>query len=142
MNRPVILKPLISEKSMSLTKENLYSFLVDKNADKNKISRAVADRFSVTVLGVKTINIKGKIKSQRTRKGYFQLPSFKKAVVCLKAGQKIALFESPSAAEDVEVRTAEGEPTLKIKEKKSLLGRTKVKIETGGKSKQDKKGIK
>lgn len=142
MNRLVILKPLISEKSMGLAKENLYTFLVDRNADKNKISKAVSDKFNVTVLSVKTINIRGKTKLQRTRKGYFQSSPFKKAVVHLKTGQRIALFESPSAPEDVEVRTAEGEPVVKTKEKKSLLRGTKVKIESTKKEPEEPKELK
>lgn len=123
----VILKPLVTEKSMSLVKSGMFTFLVDKNATKSQIGKAVSGRFAVDVLSVSTVNMKSKTKLQKSRKGYFQKPSFKKAIVQLKKGQKIALFES-AEKEEVEVRTAEGEVVGKTTEKKSLLGRTKIKI--------------
>lgn len=133
LHRNVILKPLISEKSMGLTKGNFYSFLVDRDADKNMIRKVVEEKFDVNVLQVKTINIKGKIKQQRTRKGHFQTSSFRKAVIQLKKGQKIALFES-------ETESTEGSGGIEsepVKEKKSLLRGTKVKIEKIGTKKED-----
>lgn len=117
---------MISEKSMKLAKEHLYTFEVDKKATKQQIAKAVADKFSVKVLSVKTINIKGEIKSQRQVRKLYQSKGLKKAMVQLGKGQKIALFETPK--EEVTVTTAEGEP-IKLREKKDILGRTKVKVE-------------
>lgn len=127
----VILRPLINEKSMGLTKIGLYTFEVAKGATKEEIAKIVADKFKVKVISVKTLNKTGKIKMQRTRRGYFKQPDFKKAVVKVKKGDKIALFEQVNAPaeEEVEVRTAEGEALTTVKEKKSLLKGTKVKIE-------------
>lgn len=124
----VILRPLINEKSMGLTKTGFYTFEVAKNATKDQVAKIVADKFKVKVVSVNTINRVGKTKTQRTRKGYFKQPHLKKAIVKVKKGDKIALFEQVTT-EDVEVRTAEGEAVTTVKEKKSLLRGTKVKIE-------------
>lgn len=124
----IILRPLISEKSMGLTKTGFYTFEVAKGASKNQIAKIIADKFKVKVVAVNTINRAGKTKQQRTKKGYFKQPHLKKAIVRVGKGDKIALFEQVTQ-EDVEVRTAEGEPLTQIKEKKSLLRGTKIKIE-------------
>jgi len=60
------------------------------------------------------------------RKSYTKA-GFKKAIIRVSKGQTIALFETPKE-EEVTVTTAEGEP-IKLKEKKDILGRTKVKVE-------------
>lgn len=122
----VIKRPLITEKSMKLADKNQYTFEVDKNATKNMIAKAVADKFDVKVLSVKTINIKGKVKSQKRIRKLYKTASFKKAIVQTGKGQKIAIFETPK--EEAVVTTAEGEP-IKLREKKDILGRTKVKVE-------------
>lgn len=123
----IIKKPLITEKSMKLADKHMYTFEVDKNATKDVIAKAVADKFNVKVLKVKTINIKGERKSQRRVRKFYQTLGFKKAIVQIGKTQKIALFETPKEEEAV-VTTAEGEP-IKLKEKKDILGRTKVKVE-------------
>lgn len=126
----VILRPLINEKSMGLTKTGFYTFEVGKNATKDQIAKVVADKFKVKVLAVKTLNRAGKTKTQRSRKGHFKMADLRKAIVKVGKGDRIALFEQASApTEEVTVTTAEGEPVAQIKEKKSLLRGTKVKIE-------------
>lgn len=122
----VILRPLISERSMSLTKNSFYTFEVAKWATKAIIEKAVKDKFKVDILDIKIINIPSKKKLQRGRRGYFRVPSFKKAIVKLKKDQKIPLFEQVSE-DEAKVTTAETEP--EVKEKKSLLRGTKVRIE-------------
>lgn len=135
----MILRPLINEKSMALKSKDLYTFQVGSRATKDTISKMVKERFKVDVLSVKTLNVKPKKRMQRTRKGYFQTPATKKAVVKVKKGQKIAIFEEAQPEQDVEVRTAEGEKVAEVKEKKSLLRGTKVKIEKSDRGQQDLK---
>lgn len=120
----LIEKPFITEKSMKLAQSGLYTFLVHKEARKEEIKKVVASKFSVDIVSVKTINMKPVEKLQRSRRGYFMKAGLKKALVQVKSGQKIALFETAS---EPEVATAENEPV--VKEKKSLLKGTKVKIE-------------
>ncbi len=123
----ILKRPIISEKSMRLAKSGLYTFEVDKKATKDLISKVVAQTFNVKVLGVKVANVKGKIKMQKSVRKYFKTSTIKKAFVQVKKGEKIAIFETPKDEEAV-VTTAEGEPQI-MREKKDLLGRTKVRIE-------------
>lgn len=123
----VIRRPIITEKSMKLAQKGLYTFEVDKEAVKPLIAKKVAEKFNVKVLSVKVINVKGKVKSQRKVRKNYQVSGFKKALVQVGKGQTIAIFETPKE-EQVTVTTAENEP-IKLKEKKDLLGRTKVKVE-------------
>lgn len=122
----VLKRPIITEKSMRLAQIGLYTFEIDKEASKPMVAKAVTDKFSVKVMAVKIINIKGQIKTQRTARLEYRLANIKKAMVQVGKGQKIAIFETPK--EEAVVTTAEGEP-IKIKEKKSFLRGTKVKVE-------------
>ncbi len=124
----IIKRPIITEKSMKLAETGLYVFEVGKEANKKQIAKFVAEKFGVKVLSVKTMNVKGEAKAQRRVRKSYQTVGFKKALVQVKKGDKIAIFETPK--EEVTVTTAEGEP-IKLKEKKDLLGRTKVRVETG-----------
>jgi len=123
----VLKRPIITEKSMKQAAKHQYSFEVDKHATKANITRAVADRFNVKVISVKTINIKGETKSQKRVRKSYQSEGFKKVIVEIPKNQKIALFETPKE-EEVRVTTTDAEP-IKLKEKKDILGRTKVKVE-------------
>ncbi len=87
----VIKKPLITEKNSFHSSEfNRYTFLVDRRARKNEIKDAVQELYNVRVTGVATQNRKGKTK--RTRFGYVQEPTSKKAVVCVHKDDAIELF--------------------------------------------------
>ncbi len=67
----IIKRPIITEKSMKLAQGNFYTFEVDKNATKTQIAKKIAEKFSVKVISVKTINVKGYTKSQKkVRKTY------------------------------------------------------------------------
>lgn len=89
--RDVIIKPVVTEKSMDLLADNKYTFIVDKKANKTEIKNAIENIFEVKVDRVNTLNLKGKPK----RLGKFEgrTPNRKKAIVTLKPGQKISLFE-------------------------------------------------
>lgn len=124
-------RPIVTEKSMKLAGSGLYTFEVSKDADKKSIAKLISDKFNVSVISVKTINVKGKFKMQRSVRKSFQKPSYKKAIVQLKEGQKLAIFETLSKQpKEVVVTTAENEPVI-MKEKKDILGRTKVRVEKG-----------
>ncbi len=93
--RQILLRPVITEKMTSITeKQNKYGFIVDGNANKIEIAKAVEKRFKVDVEDVNTVNHKGKLKLQMTKKGRFEgrTPSYKKAIVTIKSGQKIEMF--------------------------------------------------
>jgi large subunit ribosomal protein L23 len=91
----IIVKPIITEKALQIAaEENSYTFSVQKQANKNQIKKAVESQFNVSVVGVRTINKKGKIKRRGvTRRSPTKVPAGKKAFVKLKEGDKIKLFE-------------------------------------------------
>lgn len=88
----VLIRPMITEKSTNLRKnENKYVFVVDSNADKITIARAVKQMFNVTPVSVNVINCKGKVKRVRYKLG--RTSSKKKAIITLKKGDTIGIFE-------------------------------------------------
>ena len=89
--RSIIIRPIVSEKSYSLMELNRYTFEVDKRATKPHIASAIEEIFGVTVTSVNTMNVAGKPRRLRYNKGITR--TWKKAVVTLKAGDKIDLFE-------------------------------------------------
>ncbi|HEX3467722.1 MAG TPA: 50S ribosomal protein L23 [Candidatus Elarobacter sp.] len=91
--RDVIIAPLITEKSMAGTAIQQYAFEVNRHATKTDIKDAVAEIFGVTVVKINTVNIGGKRKNfaRRGRRSTGQQADWKKAIVTLAPGQKIAL---------------------------------------------------
>ena len=77
----VLVKPMVSEKSIILMEDNKYSFLVAKDANKIEIKHAVETLFNVKVLDVTTRNLKGKIKTLGRYRG--RRPDTKRAIVKL-----------------------------------------------------------
>jgi large subunit ribosomal protein L23 len=91
--RDILKRPVISEKSYGLLDENKYTFLVHPDANKIQIKQAVEEVFSVTVVSVNTANRQGKRK--RTRAGFGQRNSTKRAIVALAEGDRIDIFGGP-----------------------------------------------
>lgn len=87
----IIIKPVVTEKSMDLLADNKYTFIVDRKANKTEIKNAIEKIFKVDVVKVYTMNVKGKPK----RMGRFtgKTSNRKKAIVSLKPGQKIKIFD-------------------------------------------------
>jgi large subunit ribosomal protein L23 len=91
--RSVLRKPLLTEKVARIQdKNNQYAFVVDPLANKIEIKRAVEQKYSVTVLDVNTMTVRGKVK----RLGRFsgKRADWKKAIVTLKAGDHIELAQN------------------------------------------------
>ena len=89
--RDVILAPVVSEKSYSLLDNNAYTFTVHPEANKTEIRQAVEQIWGVKVVGVNTINRKGKTKRFRFTQG--KRRDTKRAIVKLAPGDKIEIFE-------------------------------------------------
>lgn len=88
----ILIKPLLTEKMTALKEsENRVSFVVDKRANKIEIKKAVEEAFKVKVASVNMMNLLGKKK----RLGRFagKRPDWKKAIITLKEGEKLELFE-------------------------------------------------
>lgn len=90
--RDIILRPVVSEKAYGMIALNRYVFEVDKRASKPQIADAVTEIFGVTVEKVNTMNVPGKPRRLRYREGTTR--AWKKAIVTLKEGDSIELFES------------------------------------------------
>jgi large subunit ribosomal protein L23 len=71
-------------------KYNQYTVVADRRANKTEIRKAVQELFKVKVIKVNTLNVRGKLRRQRTTQAG-QAPSWKKAIVTLKDGDKIVL---------------------------------------------------
>ena len=91
----VILKPVITEKSMELMADKKYTFLVHTDATKSQIKEAVEKMFSGTkVKGVNTMNLDGKSKRVRGTMNFGKTAKTKKAIVQLTADSAdIEIFE-------------------------------------------------
>ena len=91
--RDVLIAPVVSEKSYGLLDDNKYTFLVHPDANKTQIKIAIQQIFDVRVLTVNTINRQGKRK--RTKTGFGQRKSTKRALVKLADGDRIEAFGGP-----------------------------------------------
>ena len=90
----IVKYPLITEKSTMLREEkNKYTFRVDKRANKIEIKRAIEVIFpDIEVVAVNTFNVNGKPKRFRNKTG--KRPDWKKAIVTLKPGDTIEMYET------------------------------------------------
>jgi large subunit ribosomal protein L23 len=89
--RDVLKRPIVTERSTKLMEENKYCFAVDLRANKHQIRLAVEQVFKVKVLDVNTMRILGKVKRMGRYEG--KRPDWKKAIVTLKPGDRIEIFE-------------------------------------------------
>ena len=88
----IILRPVITERSMSGVADKKYVFFVAKHAEKTEIKKAVEEIFGVKVVSVNTVNVRGKNKRMGVHEG--KTSSAKKAIVTLTADSKaIEVFE-------------------------------------------------
>ncbi len=87
----IVIHPIITEKSTQQQENGKYCFKVNKRANKKEIMKAVKDTFTVEPISCNIMNIRGKKKRVRYKLGYTS--SWKKAIVTLKEGDKIEIFE-------------------------------------------------
>lgn len=87
----VLKRPIITEKSMKLVEMGKYTFEVSQDANKIEIKNAVKEIFKVDVQKVNLIN--GKAKKKRVGKHSGLTAKVKKAIVTIKPGQSIDIFE-------------------------------------------------
>ena len=91
----IIVRPVISEKSMDETQRGKYTFRVHSDANKLMVKAAIEELFKVNVINVNVSTTKAKEKSRNRKRGRVEGWSspWKKAVVTLASGQKIEFFE-------------------------------------------------
>ncbi len=91
----ILVRPIVTEKVNSqMEKQNRFSFVVDKRANKLEIKTAVEDFYGVRVKEVNTMIIPAKSKSRFTKSGFLtgRKPSYKKAIITLMECENIDLF--------------------------------------------------
>jgi len=87
----VLRRPLITEKNAMLQAQGKYAFEVARESNKHQIKQAVEKAFKVKVLAVNVMTVPGK--TRRVGRRQILTQSWKKAIVTLKSGDKIELFE-------------------------------------------------
>ena len=88
----IIIRPLVTEKTIGAVAQSKYTFQVDLHCNKIEITEAVQKIFNVKVEKVNTLRVRGKTRRLgRFREG--RKPNWKKAIVTLKAGDRIEIFE-------------------------------------------------
>ena len=91
-NYDIIMKPIVSEKSMAAMQDKTYVFKVAKDATKIDIARAIEEIYSVKVTAVNTVNVRGQARRYGRYEGYTS--SWKKAIVTISEDSKpIEFFE-------------------------------------------------
>lgn len=90
-DRDILIRPIVTEKSTALMEQGKYTFRVSLAATKIQIRQAVEQIFKVKVQAVNTMRYEGKLKRMGRTQG--RRSDWKKAVVTLKPGEAIELFE-------------------------------------------------
>ena len=87
----ILIRPVVTEKSTLLQERGKYVFQVSKLAPKRQIASSVEEVFDVAVVKVRTLRVRGKTK--RYGRSVSRRPDWKKAIITLRAGDAIQLFE-------------------------------------------------
>ncbi len=93
----VIIRPVVSEKSFVLAEAGKYTFRVHDKAHKTQIRQAIEELFEVKVLAVRTASVKSKPKRRGRSVG--RTRQWKKAIVQVREGDRIPIFQAFEAAE-------------------------------------------
>ena len=96
--RTIILKPVISEHSLSDASNGVFTFLVDKSSDKNQIKNAIEEMYKVHVRRISTSIVRGKKRIVGKKRKVIYESDTKKARVKLADKEKIDLFEVKGGA--------------------------------------------
>lgn len=89
----IIIRPIITEKSLRDSQKNIFTFEVEKTASKKQIEEEIEKLFPVHVLSVTTVTQKGKRKRIGKKRNLVQKADIKKARIHLQKGEKIEFFE-------------------------------------------------
>lgn len=89
----IIIRPILTEKSLREASLGEYTFEVDKKANKNQITKAIEKMFSVHVTKISTMIVKGQMKRKGKKRLLIKTADIKKAKLKLKENEKITLFD-------------------------------------------------
>lgn len=91
--KQIVIKPIITEKSLSLAARGWYTFSVAEASRKPQIARAIGNLYTVTVVDVRTMIMHGKERHAGKKQKNVRKSDWKKALVKLKQGQNIDAFD-------------------------------------------------
>lgn len=97
----IIIKPVITEKSMARAAKGWYTFAVAQATNKGQIAQAIEDMYKVDVVDVRSMIMHGKERRAGKRMVRIRKSHWKKALVQLKAGQKLDIYESKESKTSV-----------------------------------------
>ena len=117
----LVLKPVVTEKSMMLAANHVYTFEVPMATNKIEVARAVKVTFGVDATDVRMVITKGKIKRFKGQLG--RRVDVKKAMVAVKAGQSIKIFDAEPEAKDTKKTTKADK--AEVKKTKAVAGEAK-----------------
>ena len=89
----VLVRPVITEKSMKDAEGGRFTFIVAVSSSKDEVKKIIEEQYKVNVIDIATVIVKGKVKRVGKRRTEKRISSHKKAVVSVKSGQKIDEFE-------------------------------------------------
>jgi large subunit ribosomal protein L23 len=92
----ILKRPLVTEKVSALNEKGKYGFIVDSEANKVEIKKAVEKQYGVNVEKVNTMKVMGKMKTRYTKAGVLagRRPNYKKAIVTLAEGEVIDFYSN------------------------------------------------
>lgn len=94
MQNNLFKRPIITEKTTKMAKRGVYTFEVSKNANKSELEKQAKQLFNVDALKIGITVVKGKTKTSLVnRRKEYKKSEVKKALIKVKPGQKIGLFE-------------------------------------------------
>lgn len=88
-----MLRPIITEKSLTMAQKGWYTFAVDQSDRKENITAMVKQMFNVDVVNIRSIKMHGKVRRVGRSLRTIRHQDWKKALVQLKPGQKIDVFD-------------------------------------------------
>ncbi len=122
----IVLKPRMSEKTYALSNDRVYVFNVETNINKHQAVKEIEKIYKVTVVGVRTIIQKGKVKRTYGKRSHQsgRTSDFKKVYVTLKTGDAIPTFAAVKESEEKAEKSAKiAEKAAEKKAKKEKKGK-------------------
>jgi len=89
----ILIRPVFTEQSMKNAENSKFTFIVTLTASKDEVKKAIEEKYKVKVLDIASVIVKNKVKRIGKRRTEKTLGKYKKAVVKVQKGQKIAEFE-------------------------------------------------
>ncbi len=93
MDISCVIRPYLTEKTMTIAQRGWFTFVVRTDANKAEIAKEIEKLYKVNVIDVRTVNVHGKMKRAGKRQQAVLRPTWKKAMVELKSGQTIDAFQ-------------------------------------------------